>query len=397
MLHVLARPGAFRELAVAQCAQAQALAVDLGLHDDVVVAMAQIYERYDGRGEPHALRGEEVGLAAALTHAAHTIEVVHRRAGRTTVLDELARRRGGQLAPAVCDVARAEADALWTALEAPAALELVLGAEPEPWSVVDAPELDRVALAFARFADLKTPHTLGHSTNVAEAVAAAATREGWPADEVRRVRLAALLHDLGSVSVSNRVWERAGPLGAAGWEQVRLHAYWTERILQRTPATATLASIAGATQERLDATGYHRGLRSDGLDRAARLLAAADAFVAMGEERPYRAAHAPDERARILSGEARAGRLCRNAVSMILAGDGTRSLARSGGAAPAGLTAREIDVLSLLARGRSNKEIAATLGIAVRTVKHHIEHVYEKTGISSRAAAALFAVRYDLV
>jgi HD-GYP domain-containing protein (c-di-GMP phosphodiesterase class II)/DNA-binding CsgD family transcriptional regulator len=390
---LLTRPSASSELASAQCAQAEALAADLDLGDEVRTALSQIYERYDGRGEPMGLRGDAISIAAALARAAHLIEALHRLHGRTAAAAEIERRRGGELAPLVCDVARAEADAIWVALEAPGVMERVLACEPAPWITLTPQRLAKAAVAFARFADLKTPSTLGHSTSVAAVAAAAAARAGWPTDEVERLRLAALLHDLGAVSVSNRVWEEKRPLGAAAWEQVRLHAYWTERVLSRTPVTASLAVIAGAHHERLDASGYHRGLRGDGIARGTRLLAAADAFVAMGEERPHRSAHADGARARLLGEEVQAGRLCRTSVSMILATDSKPPRIEL----PAGLTAREVDVLRLLARGSSNKEIASELGIAVRTVKHHLEHVYEKIGVANRAGAALFAVRQDLL
>jgi HD-GYP domain-containing protein (c-di-GMP phosphodiesterase class II) len=397
-LRVLARvvthPEAGRRLAAAQCAQAETFALDLGLGDTVATALAQMYEHHDGKGAPRRLRGAEIAPAARVVHAAQVIEALHRHLGRDVTIAELSRRRGRQLAPDVCDAAIAEATVLWGLLEAPSAWALALDAEPPPHRELGDAQLDDVALAFARFVDLKVPHTVGHSPAVAQLAVAAASAAGWPGDELATLRRAALLHDLGSVSVGNQVWELAGPLGTAAWEQVRLHAYHTERILSRGALTAPIAAIAGAHHERLDGSGYHRGARADGLSRAARLLAAADMMIALGEPRPQRPALPPDQRARTLADEVAAGRLCRDAVALVLAAAGHRA-ARP--ALPAGLTEREADVLGLLARGLATKEIAAALGIAPRTVKHHIEHVYEKTGVSSRAAAALFAARHDLV
>jgi HD-GYP domain-containing protein (c-di-GMP phosphodiesterase class II) len=389
---VLTHPSAGARLAAAQCAQAEAFANDLGLDAEVGAALAQMYEHHDGTGTPRGLRRDAITPAARLVHAAQIIEALHRRVGRDVTLAELRRRRGRQLAPEVCDAAIAEAERLWTILEAPSAWELALDAEPEPRRALDPARLGEIALAFARFADLKVPQTVGHSPAVAALAVAAAA--GWPADEIEALRIAALLHDLGSVSVGNPIWEQPGALGAGAWEQVRLHAYYTERILARTPLTAPIAAIAGAHHERLDGGGYHRGAPASALPRAARLLAAADSFTAMGERRPHRAAHSAEARARLLAEEAAAGRLCRDAVALVLAAAGHGPPRR---ALPAGLTEREADVLGLLARGLATKEIAAALGIAPRTVKHHIEHVYDKTGVSSRAAAALFAARHDLV
>jgi HD-GYP domain-containing protein (c-di-GMP phosphodiesterase class II) len=388
----LTHPRAGQDLIAAQCAQAEAFATDLALPEATRAGLAQMYERHDGRGGPHRLRGDAIAPAARLVHAAQVIEALFRRDGRDATIAEVKRRRGGQLAPAICDALSRDADALFAILEAPAAFEPALADEPAPRVTVPLARLGDVALAFARFADLKTPHSVGHSPEVARIAAEAARHAGWSADEIERVRIAALLHDLGSVSVPNGVWDRRGPLGAAAWEQVRLHAYHTERILLRSPATAPHAAIAGAHHERLDGGGYHRGTRADGLSRAARVLAAADAYVAMTERRAHRGPHA--DPASALRDDATAGRLCRDAVALVLAAGGH---ARARATLPAGLTDREAEVLGHLARGLVSKEIAATLGIAPRTVKHHIEHIYEKTGVSTRAAAALFAARNDLV
>jgi len=391
---VVTHPAANAQLAAAQCAQAEAFAGDLGLGDDVATALAQMYERHDGCGHPRGLRGDAIVLAARLVHAAQLIEALHRRDGRDLTIDELRRRRARQLAAAVCDVAVAEAEALWAFLESPTVWDRALALEPAPRIELAPARLGDIALAFARFADLKTPHTIGHSPAVATLAVTAATAAGWPAAELEQVRLAALFHDLGNVSVGNQIWDHAGVLGTTAWEQVRLHAYYTERILTRAAPTAQLAAIAGAHHERLDGSGYHRGTRADGLSRAARVLAAADAFAAMGEARPHRGPLTDDVRVRALTAEAAAGRLCRDAVALVLTAAGHIP---PRAALPAGLTDREAEVLGLLARGLSTKEIAHVLGIAPRTVKHHIEHIYDKTGAASRAAAALFAARHDLV
>ncbi len=390
---ILSAPNAGARLAAAQCAQAEALATDLGLGAGVTTALAQMYERYDGHGAPQGLRGDAISLPARLVSAAQLVEALHRRLGRDETLVELRRRKGRHLAPEITELVVNESAALWPVLET-AAVEAILEAEPRPWLEVPAEQLDAVALAFARFADLKTPHTLGHSPAVATLAATAARRAGCSAGDVEALYRAALFHDLGSVAVTNGVWEQRGSLGAAAWEQVRLHAYHTERVLARSPILAPYALIAGAHHERPDGSGYHRGTRADAIPWLPRLLGAADALVAMRAERPYRAARSDNAAARELEKDARAGRLCRDAVAAVLSAAGH---ARSRPALPANLTDREAEVLRHVARGLATKEIAATLGIAARTVKHHIEHIYEKTGVSTRAGAALFAIRHDLV
>lgn len=387
---VMTHPGARRGLASAQCDQAVALALDLRMSDGVAHALGQIYERFDGRGLPGGVAGADISIAARVQHVAELVEIHHRIAGRDACVAELRRRRGKHVAADVADVFLAAPEPFWHALETPSVWDLYVD-DDDP----DEPALDLVALAtaFGRFVDLKSPSMLGHSTGVAELAAAAAASAGDDGDATR-VRLAGLLHDLGAVSVPNGVWEKRGPLNASEWERVRLHSYYTERILARAPALAGVAFAASAHHERLDGSGYHRGAQAAGLDRAARLVAAADAYHAMRSPRPYRPALEPGEIVDRLGADAKDGRLCRRAVDAILAAAGHRSPRTE---RPAGLSAREVEVLVHLARGLTNKQIATSLEIAVRTVNHHVENIYTKTQLTTRAAAALFAVRNDLV
>jgi DNA-binding CsgD family transcriptional regulator len=192
------------------------------------------------------------------------------------------------------------------------------------------------------------------------------------------------------------VWEKKGPLTAAEWERVRLHGYFTERILTCTPSLAPLAAIAGAHHERMDGSGYHRNAPAALQSTAARILAAADCYHAMTEERPHRPAREPADAVRVLEEEAAGGRLDRAAVAAVLdaAGHGGR---RTRSIWPAGLSDREVEVLRLVAQGASTKEVAARLAISPRTAQHHVIHIYDKIGVSSRAAAALFAIENDLI
>jgi DNA-binding CsgD family transcriptional regulator len=208
------------------------------------------------------------------------------------------------------------------------------------------------------------------------------------------VRQAALVQDLGRTAVASSVWDRAGPLGSAEWERVRLHPYWTQRILERAPALAGLAEVAAAHHERLDGSGYHRGARAGDLPAAARVLAAADAFAAMVQPRPHRPALPHAAAARELMDDARAGRLDPDAAAAVVEAAG---LPRPPRPWPCDLTDREVDVLRLAVRGLSNQGIAEALVISPRTVQHHLAHVYEKTGRRTRAGAAVFAIEHGLV
>ncbi|MFL5308015.1 MAG: HD domain-containing phosphohydrolase [Polyangia bacterium] len=388
----LADPQAPRKLAVAHCDLAVRLATRLGMSARVVAALGQIYERWDGRGHPHGAAGEAIELPARVMQVAWRAEVHRALDGPAAAATVVRDRAGRELDPSLAGRFAGCGRELLAVASAPSVWERFLDAEPAPALRVDANRVVEVAEAFAHFADIKSPFTLGHSTGVARLAASAAEATGAPVDEVR---IAALLHDLGHVSVPNGIWDKPGPLNPAEWERVRLHAYQTERILSQTPLLAPYARLAGLHHERADGSGYHRGVGV--LPAGAHLLAAADAYHAMTEARAHRPARQPADAANILAEEARAGRHDRAAVEAVLAVAGQRAAAKLAGALPAGLSDREVEVLVLLARGLSNKEIGARLFISSRTVQHHVAHVYEKTGVSTRAAAALYAVENRLV
>jgi HD-GYP domain-containing protein (c-di-GMP phosphodiesterase class II) len=212
--------------------------------------------------------------------------------------------------------------------------------------------------------------------------------------ELVAIRRAGLVHDLGRVAVPVRIWERPDPLTVDDWEQVRLHAYHTERVLVRSPFLADLAATASFHHERLDGSGYHRGATASSLDPMARLLAAADVYHAMTEPRPHRQALTPPQAADALMEQARAGRLASEAVNAVLEAAGHRSTLVEH---PAGLTEREIEVVRLLARGLQTKQVARNLGISVKTADFHVQNAYRKMGVSTRAGATLFAMQHGLV
>ena len=270
-----------------------------------------------------------------------------------------------------------------------------MAAEPRLDRQLDEREFDTALEAVADFVDLKSPFTIGHSRGVADLVAVAARHLGLPADDVIAVRRAALVHDVGRLGVSNAVWDKQAPLTHAEVERVRLHPYLTERMLASTPVLAALADLAVQHHERLDGSGYPRGLKGDAITMGGRLLAAADMYRAKVEPRPHRPAMRPAEAAAMLRDEARAGRLDGEAVEEVLRAAGHR--ARRARGWPAGLTSREVQVLRLVARGLSHKQIAEQLVISRKTASNHVEHIYTKIGASNRAMAALFAMRHGLM
>jgi HD-GYP domain-containing protein (c-di-GMP phosphodiesterase class II) len=260
---------------------------------------------------------------------------------------------------------------------------------------VSGEELDDALEAIGAFAELKSPWILGHSHGVAELSAGAARTCGLPEGAVGTVRRAAFVHDIGRLGVSNTIWDKRGPLTRSEMERVRLHPYLGERMLSSSEALAPLGAIVLQHHERLDGSGYPRGLAGAAVTPAGRILAAADVYQAMTEMRPHRPAHSAEEAAAQLRAEVGAGRIDGEAANAVLQAAGHRVRRRRDW--PAGLTPREIEVLNLLARGLSNGEIAARLVISAKTAGSHVEHIYTKTGSSNRAQASLFAMKHGLI
>lgn len=378
------------------CEVGAQLAERLHLGAGVCAGLHHALESWDGRHGALGLSGEDIALPARFAVVARQAVIFDGLGGPAAALAMVRRRAGGWFDPSVAAVfVRVGVDALRATAAADVWAE-VAAAEPEPRRRVPATHLDDVAAAFADMVDLKTPFTLGHSAGVAALAAGAAEALGLPAGEVALLRRAGLLHDLGRVAVSNAVWERPGPLRTAEWERVRLHAYHSERILGRAALLAPVARVAGRHHERLDGSGYHRGATGGELGAEARLLAAADVFQALTQERPQRPALAPPRAAEALAAAAAAGTLDPDSVRAVVEAAGQRP-PRTRSAWPAGLTDREVEVLRLVARGLSNRQVAAELVVSPRTAEHHVQHIYAKIGVSTRAGAALFAMEHGLV
>lgn len=388
-------PGMAERSLSGHCEVASRLASRLGMSEAVRHSLAHAYERWDGKGYPDGLAGEHVPVAVRVVAAARDAELWQRQHDWPTAAEVLTRRRGRGCDPAVVDVLLAGGER-WLADLGDDPCASILDAEPEPVLSFAADDLDRALAAVADFVDLKSPFLRGHSSGVAALAVAAAQAAGLSDSDAETLRRAALLHDVGRVGIANGIWDRSGPLNADQWERVRLHTYLTERVLHRCAPLAPLAQLAGRHHERADGSGYHRGATVGQLDLSARLLAAADAFHAMGEPRPHRPALDPTQATAQLLDAVDTGRFTRAEVDAVLtaAGQVTRP---ANVPRPAGLTEREVDVLRLIARGQSNKQVAAALGISPKTVGHHVEHIYAKAAVATRAGATLFAMEHGLL
>ena len=370
------------------------LADGFGLSGSVQGLFAHRFERWDGHGPLGRAKGDEIALPMRIVHIAVDAAFQHLLGGEERVV-RLARDRAGHAFDpevAACLTDHAREILAWD--EHASVWKETLSCEPRPPLFLEGEALDRALAAMGNFADLISPYLAGHSAAVAELAAAAAQRCRMDEADVAALRQAALVHDLGRVAVPSRIWQKPGPLNADEWEQVRLHSYYTERVLARSEFLAWLAPVAGAHHERLDGSGYHRGVAGAELMLPARVLAVADAYCGMTARRPYREPLPPEQAADELAREASAGRLDADAVTAVLdaAGQEVPRLER-----PAGLTEREAMVVGMLARGLQTKEIAAALGISSKTADRHIQNAYRKIGVSTRAAATLFAMEHGLV
>jgi HD-GYP domain-containing protein (c-di-GMP phosphodiesterase class II) len=373
---------------------AQAFARQLGLPDAVVGSVGSGYEFWNGRGWPGRLAGDKIPVAARIAACSELVEVAHRVGGHAAVASLARKRSGKQFDPTLANLA-ANDPALFDGLDKVRAWEAVVQGEPALRVVLTEEQFDAALLAIANFIDLKSPYTLGHAAAVGELAASAAGSFGLPASEQRILRRAGWVHDFGRLGVSNSIWDKPGPLGLGEWERVRMHPYITERMLQHSPVLAPLGAIAVQHRERLDGSGYPRALNGGAISVPARILGAADAYQAMRERRPYREARSADEAAKLLRSEVKSGRFDRDAVEAVLDCAGHRVRRRREG--PAGLTAREIEVLRLLAQGLSTKQIAERLMMSPKTAGNHIEHIYTKIDANNRVAASLFAMQHGLL
>ena len=378
------------------CEVGARLAQRLRLGSAVREGLFHATETWDGKQGAHGVAGDDIPLSARLSAVATQAIIFDRLGGAEAAVDMLRRRAGSVLDPALVETfARVGPDLLGWLADADVWIE-VMAAEPAPVRHVPAAHLDAVAAAFADMVDLKTPFTLGHSSGVAALATAAAERVGLSSAEVARVRQAAFLHDLGRVGVPNSVWEKPGVLTTGQWEQVRLHAYHGERILAHSRPLQPLARVVGRHHERNDGSGYHRGASGSDLPVESRLLAAADAFQAMTQDRPYRKALDPAQAAAIIESSTANGQFEAECARAVVEAAGLPPT-RARGVWPCGLTDREVEVLRLVAHGMSNAAVAAELVISRRTVENHVQHIYAKTHVSTRAGVALLAMELGLL
>jgi HD-GYP domain-containing protein (c-di-GMP phosphodiesterase class II) len=379
------------------CEVAQRIAERIGLTEEIRENLGQLYERWDGKGMPRGLSGEAVKFPVRLVTLAQEAIALHEVHGLDGMTKMIAKRSGGGYEPQLADLFLAHAEKLMQGLDGPVDRETILALEPLPHAMLNEEGCNEAYLAIADMIDMRMPHTFGHSRAVAALAEAACKRAGLPAADARDAKWAAYTHDIGELAVPVSTWMRAGTLTERETDAAQLHPYHGERALASLGGDGkAIAALVLRHHERLDGSGYHRYAKAPDLSPAARILAAAEAFQTAREARPYRVAMSDATAAAKLRGAVKEGKLCSEAVEAVLtcAGQPAR---RASAERVTGLTPREIEVLRLIAAGRTAKEAARQLDIAPKTADNHIQSLYSKIGVSTRAGAALYALERGLV
>jgi putative nucleotidyltransferase with HDIG domain len=270
----------------------------LDLPDEAARAIYALDEHWDGRGHPHRLAEEQIPLLARILCLSQTVEVFHAGRGLDAALKMAQKRSGTWFDPelvAVLQTLRSDTQ-FWDGLRADDIQRRVAEQEPSELRLgADDARLDRVAEAFAKVIDAKSPFTFEHSARVASIageIAANLELDGPVRSDLRR---AALLHDIGKLTISNQILDKPGGLTGEEFAAMKRHPLFTVRILERVTPFAGIAAVGGAHHEKLDGSGYPYGLDESQLSQLARILTVADIYEALTAVRPYRDALAPEE------------------------------------------------------------------------------------------------------
>jgi HD-GYP domain-containing protein (c-di-GMP phosphodiesterase class II)/DNA-binding CsgD family transcriptional regulator len=396
-----------KEVMRGHCEIAELFAGRLGFPEYVQHTLRFQWERWDGKGLAYGLKDTAVPLSARILHAAQTLELAYGFGGPAAARALAREQRGARFDPEVVDAfltLEKQAD-FWPLLEHESAQSVILAMQPPTSAdrmMVD--QIEVVCEALADLVDIKTRQSWNHSRIVAEVAVGMGCSLGLGAAEQTRLRCAALVHDIGNVAIPLRILEKGDNRSASEWEYYRLHSYYTQRVLERVEPLQELAPAAAAAHEWINGQGYHRQLIGEQIPLSGRILAVADTYAQLTQQQSDQVEPADTlHKMRPLVGTQFDGS-CYEALAASLTSAhhvkrivprprqlGDPSL-RSGQA----LTEREAEVLRLLAQGQSNPQIAKALVISRKTVEHHLEHIYNKIGVSCRTSAVVYAVQQGI-
>ncbi len=371
----------------------------LHFDDDVRNALAFTFERWNGNGFPNGAKGEDIPLPMRIVHVSHDMEVIGRRFSPGEALAAVRDRRDRAYDPDLADLFATHGADWFELLDKLEPWDSVLDEEPQPHRTLEDAELDSALLVAADFIDLKSPYMAGHSRRCAQLGADAARLLGFSKAEVTDLERAALVHEFGTTAIPNSIWDKPGPLTRAERDRVELHPLLTEQMLRRSTAMEALNPVAACHHEKANGSGYHKGWRAADVEAGALVLEAADIYVGLTTDRADRSAKSGSDAAVELRRLARESLLEHDATEAVLAaaGHGQSGSKRRKRQHPGGLTNREVEVLVLAARGLTTQQIADQLFISPKTADHHIQHIYTKIEVSTRAAAALWAMQNGVV
>ena len=381
------------------CEIAELFARRLGFPEYVQRTLRFQWERWDGKGLNYGLKGSEVPLAARILHAALTLELAYGFGGPTAARALAQEQSGARFDPEVVDAfltLEKQAD-FWQTLEHEPTKSVILAMQP-PTSAdrMMADQMEVVCEALADFVDIKTYESWNHSRIVAEVAVGMGSYLGLGGAEQTRLRFAALVHDIGNVAIPLRILEKGDNRSASEWEYYRLHSYYTQRVLERVEPLQELAPAAAAAHEWINGQGYHRQLTGEQIPLHGRVLAVADTYAQLTQQQGDQVEPADALRKmRPLVGTQFDGS-CYEALaaSLTSAHHVKRIVPRRRQLGD--LTEREAELLRLLAQGQSNPQIAKTLVISRKTVEHHLEHIYNKIGVTCRTSAVVYAVQHGI-
>ncbi len=381
----------------AGCEIGDALAARLDMSPAVREALRCTFERWNGQGFPNGTAGRAIPLAMRIVHLTHDMEAIARLRSPTAAMMAVTDRSDRTYDPTLVDAFVQHGLAWLHELESLDPWTTVLSLEPQPSRMLSGADIDEALTVVADFVDMKSLFMAGHSRRCADLAAAAGAMLELDAAAVTALRRAALVHDLGTTAVPNSIWDKPGLLTEAELDRVRLHPMLTEQMLRRLSGQAPVTAIAGAHHERADGSGYHRGRRSEPGDLASSVLATCDVYVGLTTDRADRAALSDAAAAEHIRRLAADGVLDARATDAVLIAAGHAVSRRAKAKLPGGLTAREGEVLALAAHGQTVKTIAERLYISAKTADHHLQHIYTKIGVSSRGAAALWAMQHGII
>ncbi len=309
-----------KQLIEIRCERGAGIARLLGLSEDTAVAIRNLDEHWDGAGHPDGASGGESPLLARICGLAQTVDVFYSQFGPVMAENMVLDRRGTWFDPVLADILLAEARAgqLWTALESDHLSAVVEALEPASLIIPATPErLDLIAVAFSQIIDAKSPYTSQHSAGVARVAALLAQRMGFSERAVQEQERAGLLHDIGKLGVSNRILDKPGKLTDAEFREIQKHPELTYQTLVRVGPLAKIAEVSALHHERLDGSGYYRGMSAHNLGLSARILAVADVYDALVSDRPYRAGMPIEQALAIIRTDA-GSKLCPECVEQLV-------------------------------------------------------------------------------